>query len=196
MAYSRSPVSVIRIENDLRALEEGRGCTWHRPLGDVTSWAYKVRQALYIARRHHPGRFPKLARYANDYTIEIVDDYTVQARITSNKGIRSEAPTSEASPEPSTSTPVHGLEVAGKPRTIVGVRSLTDIISHWLHTQPSNDPLHFPDAQLSEKDLAGLYTWAQSRPIPWGIIRPAGTNALTLMPAGKGTDIPFWRPEA
>lgn len=168
MGYSKNPISLQRIEAALIPLKQGKPCAWDRPDGDADRWAYKVRQALYIAARH-PREFPELAEAAKRFKIMVLNDYLVQAVV-------SGAP-SEATLTSRESAMAQGLPVAGPPHEIAAVQTAEEIITAWRNAQPTNDKLHFPQAMLSDEELAVAAQFAAARTPAWMLLK---TRPLVL----------------
>jgi hypothetical protein len=194
MAYSRSESTLKRMLPDLAPIARGRTQKWDTEPGRAWYMASRIREALYIARNVFPHRYPELAAAARSFVIEVLDDHTVQARPTSNtpataisngEGLtETETPTHDV-------TPTHGLELAlSVPRTIVGQRTATDIISWWLRAQPTNDKLVFTEVQLDDHELDMLAQWASSRTPRWMIVVNRAEGIVTLSPFQPG--IPAW----
>lgn len=196
MAYSRSAATVEKILPHLAPIIEGRTHKWDVPSGRAWWWAGKVREAFHIARTIYPNKYPRLAVAASHYTVEVLDDHTVQARPTANTPATAIG-TGEGLVETETSrsdvTPIHGLEIAGGvPRTIVGMRTATDIISFWLQAQPTNDKLVFTDTRLDDTELDQLARWANARAPRWMVVVSRNEGIVTLSPFQPG--IPAWTP--
>lgn len=178
MGYSKNKISLLKIESALLPLKEYRAAAWDRPDGDADRWAYKVRQALYIAARF-PSEFPELAEASKRYKIMVVNDNLVQAVVT---GAPSEA--TLRSPE---SAMAQGLVVAGAPHDYAAVQTAQEIMEAWYNVQPSNDKIHFPEAMLSDEQLTIAANFAAERTPPWMLLKarppqPGMPYSLTLAP--------------
>lgn len=203
MGYSRNPAVARKILPQLGPMLEGRPCAWNVDPGPdkmgAVRWAQKIREAFSIARRF-PGEFPQLATAATRFTIEVLDDSTVQARVRRNTHAVVEEAHSDAQLV-ERATPVQGLEDASPmdlPLSVVGPKTARDIIQHWINVQTSqatSNPMHFPDAQLDDREMDTLARWAARRTPPWIVIRQPGTSTVIL-----STDQPSipesvkWRP--
>lgn len=188
MAYSRSETTLRKILPELASLQEGRTVKWDTLPGRAWWKASKIREGLYIALHVFPDKYPRLAEAAAHFVVEVVDHRTVQARPTANTPEQAVAPTS-----PQLETPIHGLEPATSiPRTVVGQRTATDIISFWLAAQPTNDKLVFTECVLSTTELDQLARWAGSRTPKWMIVVSPTEGIVTLSPFQPG--IPAWTP--
>lgn len=180
MGYSKSPSTVNKIRDQLGSLETGRDQFWIAPFwvnGEKLSafqWAYKLREALHIIRKH-PGKFPELSRFAGRYTIEQPSENQVQAIIKSTGSQVTEQAVQAGE------TPIHMETASTLPLSIVGVKSVMEIINHFLKIQPNSEPLHYPDASLPEEDLRRLVKFAKAQTPPWMVIQAKGTNSITLM---------------
>ena len=190
MGYSRNPKVLEGILPQLEPLTRGRPCAWTVEPGPdrmgASRWAYTVRQGLYIASQH-PARFPQLAAVASRFTIEIVDDHTVQARVRRNQHAVVETHDLGVTPIQD-ATPIQGLEDASGmdiPQSVVGPSTAREIIVHWLrvqNTQPSSTAMQFPDATLDDAEMDTLARWAAKRTPRWIVVRQPGTNAVILSP--------------
>lgn len=198
MAYSRSESTLIKILPELAPLEAGRTHRWDTVPGRAWWKAGKIREALHIARNIFPSKYPRLATAAQHYTVEVLNDHTVQARPTANTpataiGTGEEAVGTET---PAIGvTPIHGLEPATSvPRTIVGMRSASDIINYWLQAQPTNDKLVFTECLLPDSELDMLARWASYRTPRWMVVVSSSIGVITLSPYQPG--IPAWSPKS
>lgn len=177
MGYSKSPFTVNKHRPHIAGLAEGKAVRWGAPFPDnvdAWGWAYKVRECLHIIKRY-PAKFPDFHRFASRYTVEVLDDTTVQATL-------AESPVMEQAVTIGHETPIHGLQTASTlALTIPGCRSAMEIINHWLKVQPSSEKLHYPEAQLSDDELRKLVRWAANIQPPWMVLQAKGTNSITLM---------------
>lgn len=198
MAYSQSPVTLERMLPYLGPLTEGHTARWEAgegaALGWSKWWAYKVREALFIAGLMKKGLVPHgavppatvegLARAVERMKIEEVGPRLVQAvpaRNTSDTQVLLGA------------TPTHGLEEAGTTSSMrLGPQSAGSIQQLWHNQQPSNAPLFFPDAALEDLELEMLHTWAEAR----GLIIIVAGAALTLTRPSRDTRALAWSPGA
>ena len=182
MAYSRNPDAVEKIRHLLKPLEEGKECTWEA--SDPDKFAYKVREALYLAATHKE-RFPRLAQAAKDFTIKSSyaqkkvwaarSPNATQTTILLGEGI-----------------PTHGTEVAGRPHSIQGPQTAFSVIQAWKDRQPTNDPLYFPQAKLSAEDMLAVYRWSQKRTPKWLMFQTG--DSLTLKPHQRDLEEYAWTP--
>lgn len=180
MGYSKSLGTLYKIEPSLLMLKEGRACSWDVPPGDTADhFAYKIREALYIASRN-ASRFPELALARKNFSIQIVNDRLVQAVLV--PGTAEGNGQTLASPYDSPVT--QGLNTLAGPavRDRAMVTSWQEVIDAWTAAQPTNDKILFPEALLSDEDLRKLAAWAAQLTPAWMLLRPRGSNALTLAP--------------
>lgn len=194
MAYSRSEGTLKAMMPHLQHISQGRTQKWSVSQGRAWWWASKVREALYIARNVYPEKYPQLAAIAGTFTIEILDGQTVQARPSANTPataigngdglVETETPTHDV-------TPTHGLELATAiPRTVVGQKTATDIISWCLRAGATNDKLVFTEVSLSDEELNQLSRWAASRTPRWMVVVAPKEGIVTLSPYQPG--VPAW----
>lgn len=175
MAYSKSITTLRTMQPYMGLLASFTPCEWTRTQPDADKWAYKLREALYIARREAPRRpddeeMQNLAKAALLFKIQVINPHFVRAVI---------ADVSEVQEEP---TPTVQALTPGPDHRTSKIQSLEDLQSLWLKAQPSNDKMHFPDARLTDEELNLAAAWAASLTPPWMLLRPRGTNALTLAP--------------
>lgn len=175
MAYSKSISTLRSMQPYLKLIAAYTPCEWNRKAQDADKWAYKLREALYIARhealtRPDDEEIQCLARAAMMFKIQVINPNLVRAVL---------ADVSEIQEEP---TPTVQALTAGPDHRISKIQSLAELQSLWLKAQPSNDKMHFPDARLDDQELAAAAAWAASLTPPWMLLRPRGTNALTLAP--------------
>lgn len=179
MGYSKSIASVLNMEASLQMLAQQKPCSWDVPEGVTDEraadrLAYKIRQALRIAYRHKT-RFPDLAEAYLRFEIQVVGDTLVQAVV---------KPSKNTSGAIEAGAPIrHGMELAGSaPMVLAMVSSPEEVVKVWHNAQPTNDRIHFPEALLNDAQLKELAAWAASLTPSWMLLRPKGTNALTLAP--------------
>lgn len=194
MGYSRSEVTLRRRIKDypefFAALASGRPARLVVPENTAHKKAYAIREALHVASLF-PGQYPELALADKRFAIEVLSGREIQAR-------PKEGPTASAV-ETIAATPEQGRETQGAPaapQTVAGLKTATDIISYCIRRLPTNDAFYFPDAELSEAELAKLYRWCRTLTPRRVIVRPRGTKALTI--TNKNPEIPssaIWRPD-
>jgi hypothetical protein len=186
----------------------GELCTWETHPGQSDKFAYKVREALYIARLHQDSirqwlenweyglawdSFPSksrtdleqlsaLAQMAGRLRIVVISPSLVEARLAKS--------TPEALVLTGQAPPSSGYENPGRSSVVMTSQTPATIRAAWEHQQPSNTPLHFPHANLTQVELHQVWTWATEMHLI--IIEVDG--ALTLQP--KQLDLmPFaWSP--
>lgn len=188
MAYSRSESTLTKRLSDLEPLKQGRTHKWVVKDGEAWYWAGKIREALYIAREVFPHKYPELARAGKNFTIDVLDLRTVQARPKENTS-PVEVPEVSLGRDGPGVTPMHGLEQAGPPgvpRTIAEPQSVTDIISYAMRALPTNDKLVFTNAIVNDQELQQLARWAASRTPRWMVVYSRSTGILTLGPWQPG----------
>jgi hypothetical protein len=170
--YSKNPVTAEKMLRYLQPLARGELCTWATTEHGADYFAYKIREALYIARLHK-GMYERLiaregeesskggayvasqmlglAKAAERTRIVVISPSIVEARL--QKGVP-EAMVLEGS------TPTQGYENPGKSVVRLTKQTPHTIVEAWKAQQPSNTPLHFPHAGLSYEELVELHEWA------------------------------------
>jgi hypothetical protein len=188
--YSKNPATAEKMLSVLGPLIQGELCTWQTDEGEADYFAYKVREALYVARlrqkqwdntiRMHDEEgvnFPNIStirqlsavgRMAERIRIVVTSRSTVEARFA--KG------TPEALVLTSNATPTSGYENSGRSVVTITKQSAWSVKEAWKASQPSNTPLHFPHAELSYEELVELYEWAT----PLGLLLFEVDGALTV----------------
>jgi hypothetical protein len=175
MGYAKSSATMRRMFPALQPLAEGKPCEWDRPSGDADVWAYKLREALFISRKEWARRpldmeLKAFAQASLMFTIQVISPTLVRAVFANPSEIQMEPRPTEQALTP------------GPAHRISQLQSVEDLQAAWKSAMPSNDPLHFPDMQLSDQDLALAAAWAASLTPAWMILRRKGTNAITLAP--------------
>lgn len=173
MAYSSSPLTVERMLPYLEPLVEGRETFFRTEPGRSRWLAYKLREALAVAREH-PERFPELARL--DFRFEVDSSREVRA-----------VPRDQTS-----------IEVLSAPRpsaarmNTLSVGSAQDVIDHWeALSEAARTKVYMPNADLSPNELHRLWQWASEA----GVIFFENAGALTLMPLDEELAPLAWGPE-
>ncbi len=179
MGYSTSTYTLDeRIRSgELDLLAKGQACTWIVSTGLASKFAYKIREALYIARLH-ADQYPSLAQAADQYVIEVANASTVFARHTASN---TEATVLATGGSDNTGTTTHGLEKAGRAIQSNGPQSQFTIIDTWRKAEPSSDSIHFPTADLNDEQLEQLWLWSQNHRPP-----------LMLMVSGESITVSLW----
>lgn len=183
MGYSRSIRTLEKVLGDLADLAMGKPQAWIIQ-GDpkaVQDWAYKVREALFVAALY-PQAYPSLANAAKDYTIEVHGNrvearrarQTTEFAAAAGEGINT------------------GQEIARRSVQTSGKQTVFLIVDSWRKAQPTNDPMHFPQAALSQEELGLLYKWAQAWKPP--LMLMVDGEAVTIGPADKHVIKYAWRP--
>lgn len=72
MGYSTNPQTLEEIRPQLSELEKGQPATYKvEPPMTAANWAYRIREAFYIARRY-PLRYPGLAVASQKFKVKVV----------------------------------------------------------------------------------------------------------------------------
>lgn len=182
MGYSTNKQTLIAMLPELELLKQGKSCIW--TVDDSRKYAYKIREALYIARLYKK-EFPELAIAADMFRIEVLSDTQVQARIA--KG------TTAAKVQAVGGVVNTGMEEAGPSKRMSGPQTASTIIQTWLDTQPSNDKYFFPEARLSRDELLKLHSWASAQ--GWIFFVDSITGGLTLQRTSRDLEAFSWAPE-
>lgn len=190
MGYSRSPKTLEAIRPLLDDLERGLACVWEVAPGEEHKWAYKVREALYIARLF-PDRYPALAQAADAFKVEVAERGRVRA-VTAGNTLQ---PKVLGSAVPIVS---QGLDddqpgLAHKVRSVslTGSQTAASIMKAWYLSQPSNHPLYFPQAVLDRQELLELYRLAADQ----HLIFFESEGAITLQRTTMDLMDLAWSPE-
>lgn len=190
MGYSKNPRTLEKIRHLLTDLEKGLSCTWRVEPGLEDRWAYKVREALYIAKLHR-AEYPYLATAADNFKIEIAQRGLVRASLASNS-----SPTTVVGR--STGVVNHGLDadmpgLAHKVHSVstTGRQTPQSIMEAWFHSQPSNTPIYFPDAALSKKQLLELHGLASQQ----NLIFFESDGAITIQHKTADLEGLSWHPD-
>lgn len=148
MAYSKSPVTLIRRRRHVEPLFRGERTRWVAPFPDgvdAATWAYKVRECLHVAIKNQ-RRFPELAKLAKDYRVEVLNDNTVEAFIEGQEDSGSLlAPSASAS----------------EPTTLPGT-SRFDVVNAFREGVLGTGPWVFPAVRLGMADRAKLEAWGKA----------------------------------
>lgn len=183
MAYSRSEETLIKMLPDMQELILGRPQAWMVTQGTPHEWAYKVREAFFVAQIFE-HKYPKLAEVARTFSV-FVDGNRVDARRARN--------TTEVAAAVGAGIN-QGMELAGRSVSTSGAQSPFTIIEAWRKSQPSNQPMHFPEATLAEDALEILYKWAQSWKPP--LMLMVDGPSVTVGPADHHIINYSWRPRS
>jgi hypothetical protein len=182
MGYSTSRQTLNQMLSDLELLAEGKGCIWRVDPNEAHKFAYKVREALYIASLY-PDEYPVLASARDEFVIEITSSREVQARKARGKS------TASVRPFEGVNT---GLEEGGLIKRLIGAHTAESIIQSWTEVQPNNDRFFFPEANLPEDDLIRLHQWAETKKLIFFVSQDGG---LTLQKYDSSLDGLSWSPE-
>lgn len=176
--YSKNPLTAEKMLPVLGPIIRGELCTWQTDEGDADYFAYKLREAFYIARLYQ-REFEKQAskfqlgmelpiKDANDAikaeALAAVAKMAERIRIVVTSRSTVDARFAKGTPEAlvltSTATPTSGYENPGRSVVTITKQTVWSIKEAWKASQPSNTPLHFPNATLSYEELVELYGWA------------------------------------
>lgn len=172
MGYSRSPDTLRKIEAALQPLALGEPCVW--TTDTPATWAYQVREALFIARLH-PDQFPALAMASATFIIGVQDSRHVYAKRI--------PPSREAQVVPAVGAMQQQRREEAGSKTLAQAFGFPDIVQFWIDCQPTNEPIRILDAPLSDGELEELASWAAALPRPLMVLRPKGTTSLTIAPS-------------
>jgi hypothetical protein len=165
--------------------------TWICEPGAQGKTAYKIRECLYLAIQYR-DQFPKLAEAAGRFSIhEIRGTNKIEARW-------STAPTEALILGGSNVAPQHGGtgdRSVGRAVSTSGEQTFFTVVEAWNKSQPSNTPIYFAHASLSDTDLLRLYQWAQGRTPPL-MIMLGEEGGFTLGPVDDDVVEFAYRPAA
>lgn len=159
MGYSKSRTTLLKMLPKLEPLERGEPCTWRVDSMSADKFAYKVREALYIARLY-ANEFPELAEAAQRYRVSV-----------KGPGLVAAEPHLPMGPVLSVEG---GEELSATPKEVLGPQSDLSIMEEWLDRKLES--LHFPEANLDNEELERLYHWAERRELIFFV----SDKALTL----------------
>lgn len=198
MAYSTNPETLRAWLPHLGELIEGRTCKWKLNEPRAAWFAYKTREALAIARAILPkAPLPPLDAEEEEYYNQVLALATMaeKVRITVTAPDEVQAVLAAQPPEAEVLagvTPIQGLEPAGiLPSQDLGGQTAQSIREEWEARQPSNDPLHFPRANLELSEMLKLHSWATSMHL---LILEAD-GAITLRRKERGLEEFAWTPQ-
>lgn len=191
MGYSVSPKTLDKAMHFVEPLKAGHellAYRWHFPDG-ARELAYKIREALSIAKRF-PGEYPELARAADQFRIEVLDNDNVQAVQKRNWTTQVMAMQASGNGSISGATVTQGMEYAGRPHELVGPLTAVQVIGFWQEGQPSNGPFTFPGSQLDQHEMEKLYEWATEQ--GWWVFY--GMERITLQRPTRDLEGQNWVP--
>lgn len=195
MAYSTNPETLRAWLPHLGELIEGRTCKWKLKEPRAAWFAYKTREALAIARLMQTNEV-----YSGTDSDFILAAYNLslmaeKVRVTVSAPDEVQAVLAAQPPEAEVLagvTPTQGLEPAGiLPSQDLGTQTAQSIQEEWEARQPSNDPLHFPRANLELSEMLKLHSWATSMHL---LILEAD-GAITLRRKERGLEEFAWTPQ-
>lgn len=190
MGYSTSEETLKAILPDLGDLVLGRQVSWLCTAGQAAKWAYKVREALYIANLpENRARYPGLVEASQRYSIAVSGD-TV---FTKNAGNTTEI-AKLADPEHVGIN--QGYADHGRAVNTAGPKSVFQVIDAWKKNAAQgqrNTPMYFSGANLPENELFMLWEWATKQSPPLMILVDDGN--LTLGPVERDVAQYSWRPK-
>lgn len=186
MGYSTNISTLEAQMEHLAMLRKGLACVWTVDPAVAPTFAYKIREALWIAANIPAARdkYPDLAKVHGHFKIVITGPGRVEAQVKQSRYAASLEPLRGG-------VSTTGGELAGKARPMMGPQTASSIIQAWLDTQPSNDKYFFPQAQLSPQELMKLHAWSSSR----GWIFFESNGAITLQPKSSDVAEFAWSPE-
>lgn len=172
MGYSTSRATLEAMIPYLRTISSGRETQWRPAEGTLPEqWAYKVREALWIAKRYAP-EYPSLARAHSIFQITC-ESGIVKARY--KAGAKEISAFETQDPE--------FLQPTSYTRELIGPQNVYEIIQYWIDSQPSNDEIHVSEIQLTNTELSDLQKWAAAQTPRWEVAHQLGDTHLTIRPA-------------
>lgn len=150
MGYSRSTKTLQSRMALIEPLASGGGVTWETEPGEEHKLAYKIREALRVAR-HHADEYPKFAALGERYRISIQGPGRVVAQ--------------EINPTAQVKVIVPGADrLSGVLPQAEGPTTATQIIQSVLDQPREGLPpkLNFPNAKLREEEKVKLYNWCHA----------------------------------
>lgn len=178
MAYSSNPITVERMRPFLQPLAEKRECIWRTAPGKSKWLAYKIREALKIAREH-PDMYPEFI-WTDRLQIRNPSSTEVEAVIKPETLVEVDV----RYVEPQTGTTAARMDTT----EVLGVE---DIARRWEQLKHIETKVYFPSAGLDAEQLLELYAWAQAE----GVIFFENAGALTLLRHDPETAEFAWTPD-
>lgn len=172
MGYSRSRVTLEKMLPHLERIQAGEECTWQT--SDPHKLAYKIREALYIAKLHK-DQFPQLARASEQFQIQL----QLPDKVTAKK-LAATGPVIQVNGDQETRTESLRIE---------GPQSASTVIEAWLAHNAKQ--IHFPEARMDHSDLEALYNWSKKR----DLIMFVSGSGLTIQPATADLEEYGWSPD-
>lgn len=169
MAYSKSPVTLIRRKRHVESLFRGERTRWVAPFpegADAATWAYKVRECLHVAFKHK-RHFPELFKFAKLYKVKVLNDTTVEAFVEDG-----EDSTPSMATESKTSQ--------NTPTTLPGTTRF-DIVNAFREGVLGEGPWIFPAVQLGMVDRKKLEAWAKTFEPSLSIQETQGGGIMVLL---------------
>lgn len=196
MGYSRSESTLQQMLPYLQPLAEGRTFAWNIANRDGWRFAYKLREALYVALLNRE-KYPALAQAAERFSIRVMDQgYRVEA--VAKRGGPTEATIRAASAgaavneSPAT---IHGL--GGLQRTdipTVGLQTCVQVAASWFKQKPIQEPMFFTETSLPGEELKKLWQWARQQTPRLMFFVDATAKTLTLSIAQDDVEEYSWKP--
>ncbi len=170
MAYSTSPFTLMKMETQLYPLSQGKTVRWARPLNEkigwASAWAYKVREAFYIARLY-PDRFPALAKIADKVKVSVLEGGGVEARV-------------EIAVHPAPVAVVTAVAPTIAQVEDAPVADMNTIMSAIEREEELGATVHFPRTSVSAEELKVIAGQAQAN--KQMVLYSARTTGLTIAP--------------
>jgi hypothetical protein len=179
MGYSTSRQTLERMRSSLNVLASGKPCSWQTEPNESHKVAYKIREALYIARLY-PDEYPDLARAARDFRISVVSSREVIAERIGNHSLATVKELVFGTDKPSLDLTQQKVELP----------EAANIVSAWMKKPDGKH--YFPQVNLSPEELLKLYNWSQAYDL---IFFVAGDGSITLQPRSEDVQEFAWSPE-
>lgn len=159
MGYSTSEKTLRAMLPYMKPIAAGLPARWTTGPGlTARQLAYKIREALFIAREY-PTTYPELAARSRRYRLRIVDHYILEGRpvdIHVELGPIPEPETLDAETSwPVTTTPLSEYSITPQRE----VRTVASVIDAW--NQNKGDKLFFPRVGFSPDELCSLWEWSR-----------------------------------
>jgi hypothetical protein len=186
LGYSQNPAVLEDFlrEVDLTDMKLGLPCAWETEPGEASGFAYRLRQALFIASLY-PHDYPELAEAHAKYRVSVPSAHRVEAIASQVRKVTVARVGREL-----VGVQHGGAEPFGKPSAEVGLTKAEGVIASWQARGNFADPLVIKQHRLEYNELVKLYYWAKER----GLMMLEAAGMLTLAKKEISVMPHAWRP--
>lgn len=168
MGYSKNRDVLEQIKEDLLKLKEGQACVFSTGTGQGDRLAYKIREAIYVARMF-PEEYAEIANRSSSFKVSLLNDHEVRVTRLTKMTIESR-PAATVEMGDNVSPPAV--------EQVAGMQTAESIMQRW--SLSAGEMIYFPEANLSREHLMDLWDWCQENSLMFFVSDNGGLTMQTV----------------